>query len=102
MDKITYVFDIDGTVCTNTMGVNDYRDAEPLQDRIDKVNELYDRGNTIIFQTARVSRPYLSMHIHRYILTHPNVLARTHVQVLPRWHLPRVLPTFGLCFLHSP
>lgn len=48
---MTYVFDIDGTICTITDG--DYANAEPLQDRIEKVNALYDEGHTIIFQTAR-------------------------------------------------
>jgi len=47
----TYVFDIDGTICTLTDG--DYRKAEPYQDRIEKINDLYDEGNTIIFFTAR-------------------------------------------------
>jgi hydroxymethylpyrimidine pyrophosphatase-like HAD family hydrolase len=46
-----YVFDIDGTICTNSNG--DYNAAEPFQERIKKVNELYDKGNKIIFQTAR-------------------------------------------------
>ena len=48
---MTYVFDIDGTICTNTSG--DYQKAEPYKDRISKVNELYDAGNVIIFMTAR-------------------------------------------------
>ena len=51
MDKITYVFDIDGTICTQTDG--NYEDAQPFYERIKKVNELYDLGNTIIFLTAR-------------------------------------------------
>jgi histidinol phosphatase-like enzyme len=46
-----YVFDIDGTICDITNG--NYEDAKPLMDRIEKVNKLYDQGNTIIFQTAR-------------------------------------------------
>ena len=46
-----YVFDIDGTICSNSDGDYDY--AEPLQGRIDVVNKLYDEGHTIIFQTAR-------------------------------------------------
>jgi len=45
-----YVFDLDGTLCTNTNG--DYDSAEPLIDRIKYVNELYN-DNTIIIQTAR-------------------------------------------------
>jgi hypothetical protein len=52
MDRLkTYVFDIDGTVCTNTYG--DYQSAEPLVDRIAIVNSLYDQGHTIFMLTAR-------------------------------------------------
>ena len=46
-----YVFDIDGTICTNTYGK--YDEAVPFYDRIKMINELYDRGNRIFFQTAR-------------------------------------------------
>jgi hypothetical protein len=45
------VFDIDGTICTNTSG--DYEKAKPFKLRIDYINKLYDSGNTIIFYTAR-------------------------------------------------
>ena len=47
-----YVFDIDGTLCTKVDN-GDYNTAEPIMDRIDVVNYLYDEGNTIIMQTAR-------------------------------------------------
>jgi hypothetical protein len=46
-----YVFDIDGTICTNTDG--EYTAAKPYIERIEKINKLYDEGNIIIFQTAR-------------------------------------------------
>jgi hypothetical protein len=46
-----YVFDIDGTICTNSSP--DYGKAEPYKERIFKINELYDEGHTIIFHTAR-------------------------------------------------
>jgi hypothetical protein len=46
-----YVFDIDGTICANTN--SDYENSVPMQNRIDRINKLYDEGNTIIFQTAR-------------------------------------------------
>lgn len=46
-----YVFDIDGTICTNTNGNYEY--AEPLMDRIKQINQLYDDGNFIFFHTAR-------------------------------------------------
>jgi hydroxymethylpyrimidine pyrophosphatase-like HAD family hydrolase len=48
---MTYVFDIDGTICTKTEGT--YELAEPFYDRIKKINELYDAGHKIIFNTAR-------------------------------------------------
>ena len=48
---MTYVFDIDGTICTLSSGK--YEDARPLTERIDNINSLYDQGHTIVFQTAR-------------------------------------------------
>ena len=51
----TYVFDIDGTICKKLCELDgdDYTDAEPIDSRINTVNELYEAGNTIIYQTAR-------------------------------------------------
>jgi hypothetical protein len=48
---LTYCFDIDGTLCTNTWG--EYEKAEPMPDMIRQVNALYDGGNKIILFTAR-------------------------------------------------
>lgn len=48
---MTYVIDIDGTICTNTDGK--YKEAQPLVERIDKINQLYDEGHLIVFFTAR-------------------------------------------------
>jgi capsule biosynthesis phosphatase len=48
---MTYVIDIDGTICNNTNG--DYKQATPYVNRIKKINKLYDEGNIIIFLTAR-------------------------------------------------
>ena len=58
--KVIYV-DIDETIChreTSTdFGVtHDYTKAEPIQENIDKINKLYDEGNTIVYWTARGSR----------------------------------------------
>ena len=47
-----YCVDIDGTICTPTVG-RDYHKAEPWQDRIKVLNKLYDEGNHIIYFTAR-------------------------------------------------
>ena len=48
----TYVFDIDGTICTLVEN-GDYLQAKPYKHRIQKINDLYDQGNKIIFHTAR-------------------------------------------------
>ncbi len=45
------VFDLDGTLCTNENG--DYERATPILQRISRVNDLHDAGNTIIIFTAR-------------------------------------------------
>ena len=47
-----YCFDIDGTLCSQD-GSGDYRAAQPLRDRIARVNALYEAGNYIIVLTAR-------------------------------------------------
>ena len=46
-----YIFDIDGTIC-HTNG-SDYKNSVPKHDRINRINKLYDEGNTIILLTAR-------------------------------------------------
>jgi len=43
--------DIDNTIC-ETIGTN-YADAKPFYDKINKINNLYDAGHTIIYWTAR-------------------------------------------------
>ena len=50
---MTYCFDIDGTLCTNTEG--DYERAEPLVEVIARVNALYEGGHRILLMTARGS-----------------------------------------------
>jgi hypothetical protein len=54
----TFVFDIDGTICTNTNGA--YELAIPIQERIAVVNKLYDEGSTIILNTARGMGTFLN------------------------------------------
>ena len=49
----TYVFDIDGTICTNTNG--NYEDAKPYKERIQFINKLFDEGNKIKYFSARRS-----------------------------------------------
>jgi len=47
------VVDIDGTICLTLN--DDFENATPYLKRIEKVNELYDEGYTIVFFTARGS-----------------------------------------------
>tara|TARA_Y100000310_G_scaffold199273_1_gene199276 strand:- start:493 stop:840 length:348 start_codon:yes stop_codon:yes gene_type:complete len=49
--KMTYVVDIDGTLCTLVDG--NYSQAQPLRERIKKINKLATTGHTIILHTAR-------------------------------------------------
>ena len=49
-----YVVDIDGTICTpGKPEETRYTEALPIQDRIDKLNRLYDEGHIIVYLTAR-------------------------------------------------
>ena len=53
-----YVWDLDGTLCTNVEGDSpgsppDYSKAEPIQKRVDDVNRLFDEGHTILILTNR-------------------------------------------------
>jgi mannose-6-phosphate isomerase-like protein (cupin superfamily) len=49
--------DIDNTICktNDSLGDNKYEFSEPIYERIQKVNKLYDEGNTITYWTARGS-----------------------------------------------
>jgi len=52
---IIYV-DIDDTICyyeNDDKKYLDYNKAKPYYERIKKINNLYDEGNTIIYWTAR-------------------------------------------------
>tara|TARA_R110000851_G_scaffold66819_1_gene150872 strand:- start:51 stop:344 length:294 start_codon:yes stop_codon:yes gene_type:complete len=49
---VIYRVDIDETIC-NTPDDRDYSKAVPILGRIDKINILYDEGNTIVYWTAR-------------------------------------------------
>ena len=45
--------DIDETICSLDLPERDYSKAVPIKQRISKINDLYDSGNTIIYWTAR-------------------------------------------------
>ena len=46
-----YIVDIDGTICFDTCG--EYPLAKPIEERIGFFNDLFDKGDEIIYWTAR-------------------------------------------------
>jgi hypothetical protein len=58
--KIIYV-DIDETIC-KTSEDRKYENSEPIRQNIDKINKLYDEGNTIVYWTSRGSRKQINWY----------------------------------------
>ena len=58
-DKKIIFIDIDETIClhpeTSPNEARDYEKAVPIRENIQKANNLYDQGHTIIYWTARGS-----------------------------------------------
>lgn len=52
MESRTFCFDIDGVIMT-LVPDNDYRQAKPIPEAVDLINQLYRRGHRIIIFTAR-------------------------------------------------
>ena len=46
--------DIDDTICSS-LGSENYAEARPIREFIDKINSLYDKRHEIIYWTARGS-----------------------------------------------
>lgn len=51
MKKKTICFDLDGVICKTKK--KNYFKAKPIKKNIEKINELFNRGYTIIIFTAR-------------------------------------------------
>jgi len=58
--KVIYV-DIDETICTTPVS-RKYEDASPIIENIEKINKLYDEGNTIVYWTSRGSRKQIDWY----------------------------------------
>lgn len=83
---MTYCFDIDGTLCSNTDGA--YADAEPFPDRIAHVNRLFDEGHRITLFTARGTttgidwRPLTEQQMRAWgVLYHELILGKPEADV---------------------
>jgi hypothetical protein len=58
--KVIYV-DIDETIC-HTSESRAYANAQPIFENIEKINKLYDEGNTIVYWTSRGSRKQIDWY----------------------------------------
>lgn len=54
-NKVIYV-DIDETICITPDNPRVYEQSLPIRENINKINDLYDKGNKIVYWTARGSR----------------------------------------------
>jgi hypothetical protein len=61
MDKKIIYVDIDETICITPESRN-YSDAKPIYENINKINKLYDEGNTIVYWTSRGSRKQINWY----------------------------------------
>ena len=50
-EKLKYIIDIDGTICTKTN--SDYCKSEPIFNNIEYFNNLYEKGNEVHYWTSR-------------------------------------------------
>tara|TARA_R110000851_G_scaffold71917_1_gene159736 strand:+ start:342 stop:650 length:309 start_codon:yes stop_codon:yes gene_type:complete len=82
-----YYVDIDDTICMYP-DKREYHLAVPDQKRIDKINDLYRHGNTIVYWTARGSTSGLDWHdltkmqlIKWGALHHDLILGKPHYDV---------------------
>lgn len=57
----TIYVDIDETIC-ETPNSREYKDAIPIVGNIEKINKLYDQGNTIVYWTSRGSRKQINWY----------------------------------------
>ena len=59
-NRVIYVA-IDETIC-ETPNPRVYSNAKPIKENIEKINKLYDDGNTIVQWTARGSRTNINWY----------------------------------------
>ena len=93
--RLTYCFDIDGTLCTDTGGV--YESARPYSDRIAHVNALYRDGHVVKLFTARGSttgidwRPLTVQQLQAWgVQYHELILGKPYADIFvddKAWHV---------------
>ena len=61
MQRVIYV-DVDETICLTPDNPRNYEESRPLLENIQKINDLFDAGNKIVYWTARGSRSGINWH----------------------------------------
>lgn len=58
LDKLTFVLDIDGTICPIKNINEKYEDLVPFPDVVERIQEYHERGTKIILYTSRNMKTY--------------------------------------------
>lgn len=81
--KLTFVFDIDGTICPVKNANENYEDIVPYKDVIEKLREYHNDGAYIILYTSRNMNSYKG----NIGLINANT-AKILLQWLEKWEIP--------------
>ena len=82
--------DMDGTICKNKIGEQQYFDVEPIDGAVDTLNLLKIQGYYIVIHTARGMRTYENNQ-GRIIAAH----AENLINWLKKWNIPYDEVMFG-------
>ena len=82
-DGLSFVFDIDGTLCPIKKKHEKYEDLVPYQEMVDKIREYKAGGAKIVFFTSRNMNSYQN----NLGLINANT-AKTIIQWLDKWNIP--------------
>lgn len=88
--RLTFVFDIDGTICPIKNKEEKYEDLVPYKEIVDKITEYHDAGAKIIFYTSRNMNTYNG----NIGLINANT-SKVLYAWLDKWHIPYDEIVFG-------
>ena len=109
MSKI-YAFDLDDTLCTREEGVehlgpDKYKHCHPIPYMIEKLNKLYDEGNTIYIYTARGMGQFngdlVKVYNSLYVLTLNSLEewgVKHHGIIMGKLHYDYLIDDKAVCF----
>lgn len=88
--RLTFVFDIDGTICPIKNKEEKYEDLVPYKEIVDKITEYHDAGAKIILYTSRNMNTYNG----NIGLINANT-SKVLYAWLDKWHIPYDEIVFG-------